>query len=1262
MSSSGRTEKDTLPHRLGRKVCLSVGQVDGEGQQSYMAGRPTRHGGRRSGSFVCRYAVLIFAAFFISLPPPSICAVEIKGTGASFPSALYQEWTQIFSQLQRNVKEFTKVTYSPQSSYVGANAVQSGAANFGGADVIYEDVDLTDVAVVPVVAGAIVIAYRVPEARNTRLILTRQNVVQIFNGTITTWNDPRLTQLNPVLANVSNRIKLILRAPGSGTTVNLRLALNSFDPSYPPVWVRPLDGPNAVTNVTDDFPWLPNTDNKVTVRTSADVASFMQYDNYVLGYMDLRDAGTASYATLVNRRGMQVDANVASVQAAMAAATAATVSNSSLGFNTVIYDRDAPNAYPICAYTYYYVRKSNFNLTSLGEDSNEVLQIRWTLRYLYWTITSGTPDSIAQYNSTAGIEYRPSIADPIVSDRTARKAAIDAKFVPLSDSVRAAAISILRSIKLDTNTTLYGASPCDYPSGSSNGCEADSICRSQDAFQTSSAVCICKPPRINVHGKRCQEDATVVLIDDTNRLVILSLVLFVIGTIICLSIWFGIWFYRDHPLIKSITPVCCYVIMFGCCVGLLGQLLQTFLPTDSICSMRLFLPPLAFGIVFGMLFMKTYRIFLIFGYKRVSLEERTMTNSTLIALTSAIAVFEFIYCIPWLIITFPRATIDLQLSENRPVCAPAAGKGTIHMGFEIGIYVFNGILGAMTTYLAIRTRHAFERFRESRSIGVAVYSVAMTSLLGIAIIYGLPKVESFLGAANFVTMAVIFLCSTVTPIILYGPRLLEVVFNRPDSPKSFRDARLKYLARPSDRQNHHHQKSSDNKLEGAKSAASEVDGEQLTSIRNLAIQAVLYEVGVRAIRFGSVWQSLTLLVIPELDMMLLVDNLTSFKIIAGMKLSAASCTLDSTSTVGDASLPPTPTPLRRSSTVRSIGSMSQRSGRSTAQRSTTSASILKRLSLDSGRASWMAGEGRMVLVRANSHPNLSSSSQTENGGMWNLLSAVFNPSGLISGGGGKGTYLIEFSSHTRAHEFMTIHTLVQRRAGMKEDMIRMPSTPSFLTTNPEMTNDDGAAQSRGMQSEWGIGSLDSNGLDEEIKNAPPMPTQMLAQPPPAHHRYGSSDDRGKGPESYELRGTVGSQGSSGPSSATSEQVILERVRTALMHNRTIFDMVGYRGGVTSSSLGGNVQLRQRKTLTRRAEEEVTYPAAVAVHVGGGVIAPTAIIMSPPGAHIPQQYYDYDDEDYDEDESPEERTGSGSREGGLGRESVQSSGSEQHSHF
>ncbi|KAI8812224.1 hypothetical protein BJ742DRAFT_51125 [Cladochytrium replicatum] len=788
-----------------------------------MAGRHTRHGRHISGSFIYHHAVLIFAAIFFSLPQPSNCAVEIRGTGASFPSALYQEWAQIFSQLQTNVKEFTKVTYTPQSSYIGANAVQSGSANFGGADVIYQDVDLTDVAVLPVIAGAIVIAYRVPEARNTRLILTRQNVVQIFNGTITTWNDARLTQLNPVLANVTNRIKLILRAPGSGTTANLRLALNSFDPSYPPEWVRPVDAPNETTNIADDFPWLPNSANKVTVKTSADVASFMQYDNYVLGYMDLRDAGTTSYATLVNKRGMQVDATVESVQAAMVAATATTVANSAFGFNTAIYDRDAPNAYPICAYTYYYVRKSNFNLTSTDENSEKLLEIRWTLRYLYWTITSGTTDSIAQYNSTTGIEYRPSLAAPLVSDRTARKAAIDARFVPLTDSVRASAINILRSIKLESNTTLYGVSPCDYPSGSSNGCEADSICRSQDAFQTASAVCICKPPRINVHGNRCQEDATVVLIDDTNRLAILSLALFIVGMITCLLIWFGIWFYRDHPLIKSITPVCCYVIMFGCCVGLLGQLLQTFIPTDSICTMRLFLPPLAFGIVFGMLFMKTYRIFLIFGYKRVSLEERTMTNSTLIALTSAIAVFEFIYCIPWLIITFPRATIDVQLSETRPVCKPAAGKDNIYMGFEIGIYLFNGVLGVMTTYLAIRTRHAFERFRESRSIGVAVYSVAMTSLLGVAIIYGLPKVESFLGAANFVTMAVIFLCSTVTPIILYGPRLLEVVFNRPDSPKSFRDARLKYLARPSDRQNHHHQhqKSSDNNLEAAKSAPSD---------------------------------------------------------------------------------------------------------------------------------------------------------------------------------------------------------------------------------------------------------------------------------------------------------------------------------------------------------------------------------------------------------------------------------------------------------
>lgn len=93
----------------------------------------------------------------------------------------------------------------------------------------------------PAVAGAIAVAYRIPEFAGP-LTLTRQNVADIFAGRVLFWNDPSLQVRNPTLAaalgGAQQRIQLVVRQPGSGTTANFLSALHSFDPNFP----GPVDG------------------------------------------------------------------------------------------------------------------------------------------------------------------------------------------------------------------------------------------------------------------------------------------------------------------------------------------------------------------------------------------------------------------------------------------------------------------------------------------------------------------------------------------------------------------------------------------------------------------------------------------------------------------------------------------------------------------------------------------------------------------------------------------------------------------------------------------------------------------------------------------------------------------------------------------------------------------------------------------------------------------------------------------------------------
>ena len=70
----------------------------------------------------------------------------------------------------------------------------------------------------PVQFGPIAIAYNLSGVSGLKLDAT--TLAKIFQGQITTWNDPAIKALNPGLSLPSTTITLAVRSDGSGTTAN----------------------------------------------------------------------------------------------------------------------------------------------------------------------------------------------------------------------------------------------------------------------------------------------------------------------------------------------------------------------------------------------------------------------------------------------------------------------------------------------------------------------------------------------------------------------------------------------------------------------------------------------------------------------------------------------------------------------------------------------------------------------------------------------------------------------------------------------------------------------------------------------------------------------------------------------------------------------------------------------------------------------------------------------------------------------------------
>ena len=137
------------------------------------------------------------------------------------------------------------VNYNPTGSGAGIKQFIAKQVDFAGSDsalktVAVDGVVEADAAAktcgspawdIPMVAGPIAIAYNLPGV--TTLTLNAEVAAKIFNGTITTWNDPAIAALNTGASLPATAIKVLFRSDESGTTENFTKYLHAAAPA---VW------------------------------------------------------------------------------------------------------------------------------------------------------------------------------------------------------------------------------------------------------------------------------------------------------------------------------------------------------------------------------------------------------------------------------------------------------------------------------------------------------------------------------------------------------------------------------------------------------------------------------------------------------------------------------------------------------------------------------------------------------------------------------------------------------------------------------------------------------------------------------------------------------------------------------------------------------------------------------------------------------------------------------------------------------------------
>jgi phosphate transport system substrate-binding protein len=145
----------------------------------------------------------------------------LNGGGATSQATAQQTWRANYQKQNGGT-----INYEEVGSGTGVENFTSKAYSFAGTDAFLTSDQLSaakdacgaDVIEVPAYVSPIAVAFNLPGV--TSLNLDAKTIADIFNGTITTWDDAAIAQQNPDAKLPSTAISTVHRSDESGTTFN----------------------------------------------------------------------------------------------------------------------------------------------------------------------------------------------------------------------------------------------------------------------------------------------------------------------------------------------------------------------------------------------------------------------------------------------------------------------------------------------------------------------------------------------------------------------------------------------------------------------------------------------------------------------------------------------------------------------------------------------------------------------------------------------------------------------------------------------------------------------------------------------------------------------------------------------------------------------------------------------------------------------------------------------------------------------------------
>jgi phosphate transport system substrate-binding protein len=268
-------------------------------------------------------------------------AQKLTGAGATFPYPIYSKWFSEYSAAHPGVQ----VNYQSIGSGGGIAQVTKGLVDFGASDMPMTNEMLAASKIklihIPTVLGADVPAFNVPGVSELRF--SGDVLADIFLGKITTWADPRIAKDNPGVKLPDQKIIVVHRAEGSGTTFIWTDYLSKVSTEW-------AGGPGKGSSIS----WPVGVGGK----GNEGVAGLIRQLPGSIGYIELIYAlqNHINFGAVKNVSGNYIKATIQGVTDA-----AASVKNMPADYRISITNAPGATAYPISSFTYLLIPAQPIN-------------------------------------------------------------------------------------------------------------------------------------------------------------------------------------------------------------------------------------------------------------------------------------------------------------------------------------------------------------------------------------------------------------------------------------------------------------------------------------------------------------------------------------------------------------------------------------------------------------------------------------------------------------------------------------------------------------------------------------------------------------------------------------------------------------------------------------------------------------------------------------------------------------------------------------